>query len=217
MYTENSKNSLGLKAADKTNQQINYRYLLIRRYLDIFTVIVSLPLIVPIFFILSVILAFKFKGRIFYTQTRAGFMNKPFQIIKFRTMIDCPLDENKYIVHSNELVTKFGNFLRIHRLDEIPQLLNVLKGEMSIIGPRPEAVSHYEFFAEKIESYSLRKIVPQGITGLAQINYPPTVTVEGAREKLKYDLKYINNLSLLSDIKIIYGTFIQMFTGNNSI
>jgi lipopolysaccharide/colanic/teichoic acid biosynthesis glycosyltransferase len=124
------------------------------------------------------------------------------------------LSENEdYFHHSTARETKLGAFLRKHRIDEIPQLLNVFKGEMSIIGPRPEAYYHFQYFSERIEFYQLRKCVPQGLTGLAQISYPYTDTLEGTIEKLKYDFYYISNLSFKNDLIILFRTINHILIG----
>ncbi|MCL5990749.1 MAG: sugar transferase [Bacteroidetes bacterium] len=106
--------------------------------------------------------------------------------------------------------------MRKHKLDELPQVWNVMKGDMSIIGPRPEMIEAYFYFLNSIPDYSKRKIIPQGITGWAQVNYNHTLTVEGNSRKLEFDIFYINNLSLKLDLIILIKTMKTVFTGNNS-
>jgi lipopolysaccharide/colanic/teichoic acid biosynthesis glycosyltransferase len=187
-----------------------------RRILDFAVLIPMIPVLIPFILIISIILYFEQKGNFIYTQIRAGYLEKPFLIYKFKTMIDCNFDEINYLYHNTNRETKFGSFLRKHRFDELPQLLNIIIGDMSLIGPRPEAYCHYTFFAEKIENYNMRKLVVPGLTGWAQINYPHAISVTETAERLEYDLEYINNANLYIDIKIIFRTIIQMFTGNNS-
>jgi lipopolysaccharide/colanic/teichoic acid biosynthesis glycosyltransferase len=188
-------------------------YLIIRRYIDLAVIILLLPIELPVFSVFTIILFFHFKGQVFFTQKRAGYQGKPFIMYKFKTMLDCSDINENYLHHNYERETKFGSFLRKHRIDEIPQLLNVIKGEMSLIGPRPEAYYHYEYFSDKIDGYWLRKSVPQGLTGLAQISYPYTDTLEGTIEKLNYDFLYIRDLSLKTDIMIAFRTLVQLLTG----
>ena len=191
-------------------------YLLIRRYVEIIIIFISLPLIVPVFVLISIPVIFCFKGKIFYKQKRAGTNGIPFTIYKFKTMKDVSEDDYNYFNHCNERITGLGGFLRRHRIDELPQILNVLKGDMSFVGPRPEIYELHTFFSGTIINYNFRKIIPQGITGWAQINFPHTVSIEGNREKLKYDLFYLNNLSLKMDIQILLKTLLIVFTGEKS-
>lgn len=187
-----------------------------RRILDFVVLILLIPLLIPIILIISMILLFELRGGIIYTQIRAGYLEKPFKIYKFKTMTDSHFDEINYLYHNTQRETMFGSYLRKHRLDELPQLLNLILGDMSLIGPRPEAYCHYTFFAEKIENYKMRKLVVPGLTGWAQIKYPHAITIMETTERLEYDLEYIENANLIMDIEIIFKTTIQMFTGNNS-
>jgi lipopolysaccharide/colanic/teichoic acid biosynthesis glycosyltransferase len=191
-------------------------YFKYRRIFDFVVLILLIPFLLPIFLFISIILFFELRGNIIYTQMRAGYLEKPFKIYKFKTMIDINFDEINYLYHNANRETKFGSYLRKHRLDELPQLLNIILGDMSLIGPRPEAYCHFTFFADKIENYRLRKSVVPGLTGWAQINYQHAITILETTERLEYDLEYIDNANLMMDIEIILRTMIQMFTGNNS-
>jgi lipopolysaccharide/colanic/teichoic acid biosynthesis glycosyltransferase len=147
------------------------------------------------------------KGPVFYVQERVGEDHKLFRLFKFRTMVvDAEKGEPKWAEENDPRVTKVGKILRKVRLDEWPQLLNVIRGEMSLVGPRPER----EYFIRKLEEtipfYSMRFSVKPGLTGWAQVNYPYGSSVEDALEKLQYDLYYIKNMSLLLDFRILLKT-----------
>ncbi len=122
----------------------------------------------------------------------------------------CKENPDNFFIHPVDNVTKFGNFLRKHRLDEIPQLINVLKGDMSLIGPRPEIFELYLYFSNSIPYYYQRKLVLPGCTGWAQINLPHSLDLDSTKEKLDYDLQYLNNISIKIDLKILFRTFITM-------
>jgi exopolysaccharide biosynthesis polyprenyl glycosylphosphotransferase len=147
------------------------------------------------------------RGPLFYTQERVGKNGSPFKLYKLRSMIT---DAEKYgaqfaTVEDNR-VTKFGRFLRKSRFDEVPQFLNVIKGDMSVIGPRPERPIFVEQLSEKIPFYEVRHIVKPGVTGWAQVNAEYGMTQEDALEKLQYDLYYIKHRSLFLDISIVIKT-----------
>ena len=166
--------------------------------------IVSLPLL-P-FIILAVRL--DSEGPIFYTQTRVGKNGRLFKVVKFRTMRqDAEAENGPQWAHDNDpRVTRVGRFLRISRLDEIPQLWCVLKGEMAFVGPRPERPEIIDLYCQDIPFYGVRHMVRPGITGWAQIKYKYGSTVEDAREKLQYDLFYIKNASIGLDLLIMFQT-----------
>ena len=191
-------------------------YLILRRAVELVFIILISPLIIIMMTLISIILIISCRSWFIFTQVRAGTDGKPFRIYKFRTMLDCMKSQDNLFVHDENNITKIGSLLRKHRLDELPQFWNVLKGEMSIFGPRPEIWELYIQFKESIKNYKLRKLVPQGITGWAQINTEHTVTIEGNQEKLNYDLEYIENLSFWLDLKIAFWTLIYMFTGKYS-
>ncbi|MDD3284435.1 MAG: sugar transferase [Patescibacteria group bacterium] len=147
------------------------------------------------------------RGPVLFRQIRTGKNNKKFMAMKFRTMnIDAEKDGPQWSKNNDPRVTKIGNFLRISRLDEIPQFINILKGEMSLIGPRPERPEFVKELREKIDFYDQRLLVKPGLTGWAQINYPYGSSVEDAYEKLQYDLYYVKNRSLILDLSIILKT-----------
>ncbi len=172
--------------------------------------IFSLALILfflPFFPLIMAAIKLDSPGPILYCQNRIGKNGKNFTLFKFRTM-----DENAektgtaWTVKKDPRITKVGNWLRKFRLDELPQLLNVLIGEMALIGPRPEEKSLVETFKKEIPFYEYRYLVLPGITGWAQVNYENTCSLEGAFEKLQYDLFYVKNFSIVLDMVIILKT-----------
>lgn len=147
------------------------------------------------------------RGPLFYTQVRVGRNRKPFDIIKFRTMnIDAEADGAQFTVKKDQRITIFGKFLRKTRMDEFPQFLNILKGEMSVIGPRPERPVFVEALTKKISFYETRHIVKPGLTGWAQVKANYGESYEDHLKKLQYDLFYIKKRSIFLDIRILVKT-----------
>jgi putative colanic acid biosynthesis UDP-glucose lipid carrier transferase len=159
------------------------------------------------------------KGPVFFRQWRYGLGGEPIEVWKFRSMTVC--DDGDVIVQATKndsRVTKVGAFLRRTSLDELPQFLNVLRGDMSIVGPRPHAISHNELYRKKIMGYMLRHLVKPGITGWAQVNgwRGETDTLEKMEKRVQYDLEYIKNWSLWFDLKIIALTALKGLSGKNA-
>jgi sugar transferase (PEP-CTERM system associated) len=182
---------------------------LCKRTLDITASFLGLMVFLPL--IPFIILAIKLDspGPILFKQVRVGHGDKPFTLMKFRSMRQ-DAESRTGAVWSQEndpRITKVGNFLRRSRLDEIPQLLNILKGDMSVVGPRPERPEFVGELKKRIPYYSERHYVKPGLTGWAQVCYPYGSSVEDAIEKLRYDLYYIKNISILLDFYIILKTF----------
>lgn len=179
----------------------------VKRILDIIFALLIGFCVIPIMIIAAIIIKLESKGPIFFIQERIGEGNKPFKIIKFRSMTtDAEKDGPKWATKNDNRVTKFGKFMRLTRVDELPQLWNVIKGEMSFVGPRPER----EFFIKQLEKeimyYNLRHTVKPGLTGWAQVMYPYGASIEDAYRKLQYDLYYIKNHDILFDLKILLKT-----------
>lgn len=179
-----------------------------KRALDIFISILMLMVTAPIMLLAAIGVALTSKGPIFYRQERVGFQGEPFNLLKFRSMkVDAEKKgKPQWAQKSDPRVTLIGGFLRRSRIDELPQLVNVLKGDMSFVGPRPER----PFFVSQLENdiafYRERHCVKPGITGWAQIQYPYGASFEDSRRKLEYDLYYIKNYSIFLDILIILQT-----------
>jgi len=177
-----------------------------KRVFDLTASLLSMPLILPLFAVISVIIKATSPGGVFFRQDRVTAGGRVFRIFKFRTMReDAESETGPVLSHEgDERVTAVGRFLRRYRLDELPQLFNVIKGDMSLVGPRSERPFFVEQYAKSIDGYEIRNTVRAGITGYAQIfgHYGTS-----AEYKLKYDLMYIKNYSLLLDIKLILQTF----------
>ena len=189
----------------------------LKRGLDIFLSIIGLILLTPIWFLLMIIIKIDSKGPIFYRQERCGENKKYFNIIKFRSMISNAEGKTGPVWSDlqDNRITRFGKFLRRLHLDETPQLINILKGEMSIVGPRPERPYFIEKLIKEYPFYQRRLKIRPGITGWAQIKQPFDTNVKDVRQKLKFDFYYIENLSFQLDIKIIINTLWVVFWGHS--
>ena len=176
----------------------------VSRVLALSLSILTLPLI-PI---IAVLIKLGSPGPVLYRQKRVGLRDEVFYCYKFRTMRpDAEADSGPTWASDNDpRVTQVGRILRLTRLDEIPQLWNVLKGDMAFVGPRPERPEFIEMLSRELSFYKLRHVIPPGITGWAQINYKYGNSVEDAKEKLQYDLFYIKNMSLTLDLWIVFQT-----------
>ena len=161
-------------------------------------------LIVPILWTVNL---FANKGTFFYTQERVGKNGIPFTIYKLRTMVQDAEKEGAVFATANDIrITPFGKFLRKTRVDELPQFINVLKGDMAIIGPRPERPIFVNEIAKNIPLYQTRHVIKPGLTGWAQVNYSYGSNLEDSLMKLRYDLYYIKHRSLFLDINIVVKT-----------
>jgi exopolysaccharide biosynthesis polyprenyl glycosylphosphotransferase len=190
----------------RSNQ--NHLYLFAVRVIEVLISIVGLAislLLIPIVFLGNLI---GNRGVLFYTQERVGKNGKVFNIVKFRTMIKNAEKEGAVFATSNDSrVTPFGKILRKSRIDEFPQFYNILKGEMAVIGPRPERPVFVNEIAEVMPFYETRHVIKPGLTGWAQVNYSYGATIEDSLIKLQYDLYYIKHRSLFLDINIVFKTF----------
>lgn len=179
----------------------------LKRALDLSAALGLLILTAPIMALAALAIRLESSGPIIYRQERVGFFSQKFTIYKFRSMRqDAEKNGAVWAAKADPRITKVGRFLRKTRIDELPQLWNVLKGEMSLIGPRPERPEFVQKLAKVIPFYNLRHAVKPGVTGWAQVSYPYGSSVEDARRKLEYDLYYVKNMSLLLDIHIILKT-----------
>lgn len=186
-----------------------------KRIFDVVIAVLCLTISLPFLFVVPVLIKLNSKGPVMFRQKRVGEGEKIFTLYKFRTMIDGAEKETGPVwSRENDVrVTKLGKFLRKSRLDEIPQLFNVLKGDMSLIGPRPERSFFVESLRKQIPYYSERHCVKPGITGWAQVRYEYGDSIADALEKLRYDLYYIKHLSFLLDFLIIFDTAKVIFLG----
>ncbi|MAO11066.1 MAG: sugar transferase [Flavobacteriaceae bacterium] len=189
----------------RSNQ--NKLYLFFHRLMDLIISVIGLLFGVLIFPFIVIGNVLANKGPLFYKQERVGKNGEHFKIVKLRSMVtDAEKDGAQYAKKKDTRVTYFGNFLRRTRIDEIPQFINVIKGEMSVIGPRPERPIFVESLSEQIPFYEIRHLVKPGVTGWAQVNAKYGMTQEDAMEKLQYDLYYIKRRSFFLDTKIILKT-----------
>jgi lipopolysaccharide/colanic/teichoic acid biosynthesis glycosyltransferase len=219
--------------------------IMVKRAIDIFGALIGLILTSPFFIILPVLIKLDSPGPIFYRQSRVGFnrrrkqrrlpeasmlgrsprdrrrhdiKGRPFHVIKFRTMV---ADAEKkcgpvWATRNDPRITRLGCLLRKTRLDEIPQFINVLKGQMSLVGPRPERPVFVMELSEQVENYEQRLKVKPGITGLAQVESGYDSSVASVARKVRYDLEYIQNWSFLQDLKILMKTVVVVITGKGA-
>jgi len=181
------------------------KIMLIKRVMDWILAFLSLPLLLPVILVAALITRLSSRGPAIFKQQRVGLNGKIFTIYKIRTMVHNPSGHQEHTVRGDKRITKLGKFLRKTKIDELPQLWNVLKGDMSIIGPRPEREDIVEQYAQQNNFYRIRHIIKPGITGWAQVNNP-TATPEETIEKLEYDLYYINHLSVRLELQILLRT-----------
>ena len=193
--------------------------LFVKRSFDVLAAIVGLIVLSPLLLVVSIAIKLNSRGPVFFYQTRHGFNNEPIRVLKFRTMTTTE-DGHRFrqAVKDDPRVTRVGRVLRRTNIDELPQLINVLKGSMSIVGPRPHATAHNKFFETKIGPFSRRHIVKPGITGWAQVNglRGQTDTLEKMQQRVEHDLYYIDNWSFLLDIKIILLTLLSKRAYSNA-
>lgn len=179
----------------------------LKRAVDVFCSLILLIPAAPIMLITAIIIRLESPGPVIYRQDRVGLYEKEFTLYKFRSMrSDAEKNGAVWAKANDARVTKFGRFIRKVRIDELPQIWNILKGDMSFIGPRPERMTFVQKLKQDIPYYSMRHTVKPGLTGWAQVCYPYGANEEDARFKLEYDLYYIKNMSLLLDIHIIFKT-----------
>ncbi len=189
-----------------------------KRLLDLVISSTFLTCTLPLMGLIALLIKLDSTGPVFYKQKRFGQNEREFELIKFRTMV-YNAEENTGAVWAGQndaRITRVGKILRLTRFDELPQMINVLKEEMSFIGPRPERPEFVNDLKEKIPYYSLRHSVKPGITGWAQVNYRYGASVEDAIEKLQYDLFYIQNMSLLLELRILLKTIHVVLFGKGS-
>lgn len=207
-------NQLNQNNTKSINSAISSNYLSIKRVLDVVTIIAVLPFVAVLMAMTALAIKLESSGSVFFWQKRVGMNGKTFNMMKFRSMTSDSEQHGSQFAQSNDMrVTRVGKFIRKFRIDETPQLWNVIKGDMSIIGPRPEQESFVNEFNQTIPNYSLRHLVRPGITGLAQTEQGYVADADGTVTKLKYDLYYINNLSFMTDLQITLKTIYTILTG----
>jgi exopolysaccharide biosynthesis polyprenyl glycosylphosphotransferase len=187
----------------------------LKRGLDLTMAILLLILTAPVMALIAILIKLDSAGPVIFKQERIGYAGSTFLIYKFRSMI-CDAETKTgpmWAGKNDDRATAVGSVLRRWRLDELPQIVNVLRGEMSFIGPRPERPYFVSLLCERIPYYDVRHYVKPGISGWAQVMYPYGASVEDAQEKLQYDLYYAKNLSFRLDVLILFKTLRVLFAG----
>ncbi|MGH9257380.1 MAG: exopolysaccharide biosynthesis polyprenyl glycosylphosphotransferase [Vicinamibacterales bacterium] len=176
------------------------------RLVSIALAAVALVLVAPLLVALAVAITLDSRGPVLFVQQRAGRDGHPFDLIKFRTMHPCANARSEWVIDNAHRITRLGRWLRRFRLDELPQLVNVLRGEMNLVGPRPHPTCNHSVFMDRIAYYDLRSSVRPGVTGWAQVRYGYANNLDEETEKMRYDLFYIKNRSLWLDARILLET-----------
>lgn len=204
-----------LQSTDLANLQPQPVYLAAKRAFDILVTLAIAPVLLPVCLIVAILIRIDSPGAAIFVQQRIGKGNSVFRMYKFRSMR--PHDEDnvapQFADQDAHRITRLGAFIRKFRIDELPQFLNVLKGDMSLIGPRPEQPGFVEKFEAEVPYYSYRHIVRPGITGWAQVNHGYATNTESTREKVEHDFYYIKNLSPALDFLVIIRTIKTIATG----
>ena len=189
-----------------------------KRLFDVLCAALLLVLAVPVLLVTAVAIALESKGPLFYRQKRVGHAGRSFDVLKFRSMrVDAEKDgQPQWAAAKDSRVTRVGDVIRRFRIDELPQLLNVLRGDMSLVGPRPERPFFVDQLTRDIPYYAVRHSVKPGVTGWAQVRYQYGATVADSLEKLQYDLYYVKNHSLFLDIVILFETISVVLSGKGA-
>lgn len=187
----------------------------IKRVADIVLSIIVMLLLLPVYLAVAIIIKLDSKGPVIFKQERVGYHNKVFNIYKFRSMVaDAEKDNVPQLSNENDpRVTRVGHYLRKYRIDELPQFWNVVRGDMSLVGPRPERQYYIDQIVARKPAYLLLHQVRPGVTSMGQVKFGYASSVDEMLERLDYDLLYIENMSLLTDIKILVYTIKIVFTG----
>jgi lipopolysaccharide/colanic/teichoic acid biosynthesis glycosyltransferase len=206
-----------LGASCKTSVNVRKRryFPYAKRAMDLLILLVTLPLTLPLMAVTALAIRLESPGDVLFWQERIGRGGETFQMVKFRSMVADNAGERQalFASTSDDRVTRVGRFIRKFRIDELPQFWNVLKGEMSLIGPRPEQVGLAEDFSNDMSLYEYRHLVRPGITGWAQVLHGYAADKEATRRKLEHDLYYVKHQSLVLEVLIIYLTLKTILTG----
>jgi exopolysaccharide biosynthesis polyprenyl glycosylphosphotransferase len=184
------------------------RQLARRRLVSLVAAAAGLVVTAPLIALIALAITLDSRGPVFFIHDRAGYRGRSFRLVKFRTMHGRPAHNTDSVWHRDDeaRITRVGRWLRKLRLDELPQLWNILKGDMDLVGPRPEIVENVKIMADVIPYYSLRHVVRPGLTGWAQVRYGYSLSLEQVTEKMRYDLFYIKHMSIWLDIRILVDT-----------
>jgi len=213
------RNIGGLHSLELQKAPLSTAQLLVKRGIDLILGSVALVLAAPLFLVVGVATKLDSRGPVLFKQTRLGHRGVPFAIFKFRTMT---VTENgaevKQAQADDRRVTWVGRWLRRTSIDELPQLINVIRGEMSLVGPRPHAVAHDDYYSTLIENYEIRQHVKPGITGWAQVNgfRGETSSSDLMRRRVEADIWYAKNASILLDVRILLLTVVEVLRQRNA-
>ncbi len=186
------------------------------RAISVAVALVGLVLSAPLLAAIAILVKLDSRGPVLFVQNRAGLNGRTFGLLKFRTMRPASGQHSEWVQDNAHRITRVGKWLRRFRLDELPQLVNVLRGEMNLVGPRPHPTSNQEIFERHIQYYRVRSTVRPGVTGWAQIRYGYANNLEEETEKMRYDLYYIKNRSLWLDLWILFQTIAIVFLGHGA-
>jgi exopolysaccharide biosynthesis polyprenyl glycosylphosphotransferase len=188
----------------------------VARAVSVIVAVIGLVLLAPLLALVALAVKLDSKGPVVFVQSRSGKHGRPFDLLKFRTMHPSDERRSEWVQDNSDRITRVGSWLRRYRLDELPQLVNILRGDMNLIGPRPHPVCNQEAFEQQIAYYGLRSTVRPGVTGWAQVRYGYANNIAEETEKMRYDLYYIKNRSLLLDARILLGTISIILLGHAS-
>jgi exopolysaccharide biosynthesis polyprenyl glycosylphosphotransferase len=188
----------------------------VARFVSVVAAIAGLICLAPLFVLLAIAIKLDSRGPILFAQDRAGRDGRPFKLLKFRTMHPCDTPRSEWVDDNKDRITRLGWWLRRFRFDELPQLVNMLRGEMNLVGPRPHPMVNQRIFMERIAYYGLRSTVRPGVTGWAQVRHGYANNIEEETRKMHYDLYYIKNRSLLLDARILVETVAIILFGQGS-
>ncbi len=219
LFTMTSRQFGSLVGVEFQRAPLSLSERVVKRLLDIVLGVSGIVLLTPMLVILAIAIKLDSPGDALFRQTRRGFNSRKFKIFKFRTMTD--LEDGTTIrqaVRGDRRVTGIGAWLRRTSIDELPQLFNVVRGDMSLVGPRPHAAAHDDYYAEQISHYAFRHHMKPGITGWAQIRgyRGETPTVQSMKERVEHDIWYIDNWSVTLDVQIILRTALEVIRGRNA-
>lgn len=194
--------------------RVSPAYVLSKRVFDLLFVLLTLPVAGPLMLVTALAIRLESRGPVLFWQERVGAGGRAFRMVKFRSMSTCAESGGaQFATRGDTRVTRVGRFIRTTRIDELPQYWNILRGEMSLIGPRPEQVSFVRQFEREIPFYAYRHLVKPGLTGWAQVNHGYAASVDETRGKLEHDLYYIKHFSFWLDALIVFGTIRTVLTG----
>jgi len=190
--------------------------LMLARIVSVLVSGIGLAVLAPLFGLIALAIKVDSRGPVLFVQDRVGQLGRRFELVKFRTMHPVKERTSEWVCDNGQRITRVGKWLRKFRLDELPQFVNILRGDMNVVGPRPHPVSNFELFMAQIPHYPLRGIVRPGMTGWAQVRYGYANNLEEETEKMRYDLYYIKRMSLWVDLRILLHTVKLVALGRSS-